>query len=103
MSEDGAKRFGELLFERVKADASRVWDETSDEDRKAVAVVVLDVAALALRASWGEDVETELAHVSAQVASWGFVGASQVQAAIKQGLKDGLAFGVELAIKAILP
>lgn len=103
MSQEGTKRFGLLLLGRVTADAARVWAETSDEDKKAVAIVVMDVAALALRGSWGEDVESELVHVRAQVANWGFVGASKIQAAIKQGIKEGLAIGLGLAIKVVTP
>ena len=101
MSSDGETRFGALVFARVRADAERVWDEIPAEDKDSVAVVVMDLAALSLRASWGEGVEEDMLHVKAQVANWGFVGQSKVQAAIKQAIKDGFAVWIELAIKAV--
>ena len=94
---------GEIAFSNVKEKFSYAWDEISDEDKDAIKEVMMDVVAIAVRQTMGEDVDSEIAHIDAQIKNWGFVGVSRAKTAMKEALVDTLGEIAAYVAKALIP
>ncbi|MFQ5352514.1 MAG: hypothetical protein ACE5D3_05505 [Candidatus Binatia bacterium] len=97
-----AKGMASQLGEKVKESAQRSWANLPDEYKDEVEAVLKDSAKLTMRALGGEDVDTEIAHTKAAMASWSFVGASVVRQAVKDALKEAAVFAGKVFVKLVV-
>lgn len=97
-----AKGLGEQLLQSVKGSLKEAWGEIPDDYKDEVKDVLIDAAKLTMRSLGGDNVDRELAHTKAAVASWGFVGASRVRTAIKDALAEAAVFAGKVLLKLVV-
>ena len=78
----------EALWTRTRDRLGDTWDELEQAHRQQVEDVLADVADLTLRAAAGEDVDTELAHAKAALASLEYVAVDALADAVRAAVSD---------------
>ena len=99
---DLAKGLGNELVEHVRTELADEWEALEQIAKVELRGTAEDLGGLLLRSLGGEDVDEEIAHARAAMASWEFVLASKAQTALIEALERAVIFVARFVAKVVI-